>query len=72
MSLPSEPEPTEHMTFLESLPAVLRQYCWLPTQQLTLAFLPFGQGHTAWQVKTCPQTGQLAWNVAHYHPASDG
>jgi hypothetical protein len=64
--MPSLPLAEIPMSFRDSLPAHAQAFAWLPHQCITLAFLPCGLGHTAFQVKYCQQTRQMAHNVAHY------
>lgn len=52
------------LCFVDTLPAHLREACWLPRQTLTLAWWPCGQGYTVHEVKYCPQRKLLYHNVA--------
>jgi hypothetical protein len=54
------------MTFRESLPPDKRHLAWMPTQTVLLT-LPDDLGrYTAFQVRYCPLTRELAHNVARY------
>lgn len=59
------------MPWLASLPARRRARLWLPRVQVTLTLLLPDGVATPFQVRYCPQTGELAHNVAAWRPVED-
>lgn len=63
--IPTHSRTEQPMTFLTAMPPAVRTLCWIPKTIVTLT-LPGPDGHTAFTVHRCPQTHQLAHNVARY------
>jgi hypothetical protein len=62
----SLPRAERLMSFRESLPPAKRDLAWLPLAHVTLT-LPDDQGrYTAFTIKFCPTTGEVAYNIALY------
>ncbi len=57
------------MTWRESLPPRRRASLWLPHQQVTLTLRQPDGMATTFQVRYCPQTRELAYNVALWEEA---
>jgi hypothetical protein len=55
------------MSFRDSLPPEARDRLWMPRLCLTLTLPALDGSYTAFQVKYCPQSHEMAHNVARYH-----